>query len=194
MARCTYSDFKPVFFAVSLAFLFFISGCAQNTLSISSKARQEVEKSADDDRLIWKAPELQSRKFRALFYGYDTLYYRLVAFTSGGQSSHFSYRLIIDSHYGRVLRHYERARAGNGQEFPISLLNHSIERCQLFGNLVSACLYRDTADVILDRTVLEKNRKTGLILALSSKTANYETIKLAPAYIDRFLHAVSQQK
>jgi hypothetical protein len=141
---------------------------------------------------IWSAPELSVQHYRTLFYGYDTVYYRLIASQANAGEQPLQFALDIDAQYGGNERHYQLARLAYGGALPSQHLRHETLRCQFFNNLVSSCLFRDRAEVVLTRAELEAARQSGLVLTLAAANADYEQIDLPAAYVDGFLRAVQK--
>ncbi len=137
---------------------------------------------------VWRAPELEVRHYRTLFYGYDTVYYRLAAQKS--PSGGLRYQLSIDAHYGGDLRHYEAVKFADGSSRPLDRRQHDTERCQFFNSLVYACLFRDQVRLELSPAELEAAQGNGLRMTLSSAVQDYEAIELPANYIRGFLQAV----
>lgn len=144
----------------------------------------------DGKGTAWFGPEMEQRRYRTLFYGYDVVYYRLAAQKPPGSSAIPTYRLLIDAHYGGNLRHYDLAKFADGSSRATADRQHTAERCQFFNNLIYACLFRDRAGLSLSRSELEHARTGGLQLVLSSGTQDYERIDLPANYIQGFLQAV----
>jgi len=141
----------------------------------------------DKQGLTWFAPELHSSRYRSLFFGYDTLDYRLAAPENPG-SSHFS--LLFKANYGGEIRHYDFAKETNETSRAVNQQNHRAERCQLFNNLIASCLYEDRFSLALSRADLDQASKTGLQLLLMSKSQTYERIDLPATYVRGFLEAI----
>ncbi|MDD4915941.1 MAG: hypothetical protein PHW13_12990 [Methylococcales bacterium] len=151
--------------------------------------RQEAGSSSRENVLI--APELQVRRFRMRFYGYDTVYYYLLAETSEQNPAVPVYYLVIDANYGGRARHYETLKTAGAVSNPANHLRHDTVRCQIFGDMTDSCLYRDRADFVLNPGLLQAAVKTGLTLTLASAANTvYETLDLPANYIDGFLQAV----
>jgi hypothetical protein len=167
-------------------------GCTDlHALSSADFRRQVVVKSAENSPdKFWMASELQLRRYRLLFSGYDTVYYYLYAVKPQPDVEALHFRLHIDANYGGLIRHYDQAKIAGGV-YPAFHQRHEVVRCQLFSNMVDSCLYRDQAEIELSKTELEAARIDGLNLALSAKNAqDYEHLDLPAAYIDGFLQAL----
>lgn len=180
--------------AISLFSIICLAGCATGASTLTAKEVEnhiKVEIMAGGNK-VWIAPELQTRHFRTFFYGYDTVYYRLKANKSEKLPNDPVYHLLIDANYGGPERHYVLAKSVEGTSYVSNNLNHEILRCQIFGSMVSSCLYRDRTEVILEGALLETGRHKGLLLTLSSRFADYEQIELPAEYIDGFLQAVGR--
>ena len=168
-------------------------GCTDNLRDATSVSiAQTVKKSVSTDgkQFQWLAPELQVSHYRTLFYGYDSIYYRLVAQKPSAADAGYQYQVSIDAHYGGSLRHYDAIRFADGSSRKLGFHSHDTERCQFFNNLVYACLFRDRASLELSRSELEAARLTGLKPTLYSDQQDYETIDLPANYIQGFLQAV----
>ena len=176
---------------ICLIALFSLFGCAANLRQASPDAiAQTVKKSMMDagNDIVWRAPELQISHYRTLFYGYDSVYYRLGARKS--PKGDILYQLSIDAQYGGNLRHYDAIKFANGTSRPLVSQSHQTQRCQFFNNLVYACLFRDQASVELSCSELDAVQTKGLLLNLGSEKQEYETIDLPGNYIKGFLQAV----
>jgi hypothetical protein len=169
--------------------VFYLTGCANNSALISKEIEYGIKNESFEGYEILTAPELQTSHFRTLFYGYDTVYFRLRATKTERPSSKIFYQLLVDANYGGPVRQYKQARYIDGASYQSSKLDHDIIRCQFFGSMVNSCLYRDKAELTLESSVLEAGRRQGLSLTLGSQDGDYETIELPAQYIDRFLHA-----
>jgi hypothetical protein len=161
-----------------------LAGCAQNTKTL-------LALDPHTQRMTWKAPEQITRNFRLLFYGYDTLYYRLTAAYADPQGEQLIYSLVIEAHYGGAPRNYQQIKLDDKQIIGNSTLDHDVERCQIFGNMTSSCLYRDKAAFVLAQSLLESHRQSGLKLTLATADKDYETVELTPQYIDQFLSTIT---
>ena len=176
---------------ICLIAFFSLFGCATHLREASPDSIAQAVKQSmlvDGNDFVWRGPELQVHQYRTLFYGYDTVYYRLVARKppSGGPR----YQVSIDAYYGGDLRHYDAVKFANGSSRPMGSNRHDTERCQFFNSLVYACLFRDRANLELSQSELEAARPKGLQLTLSSGLRDYETIVLPANYIHGFLQAV----
>ena len=178
-----------VFFSVT----FMLNGCADLRNASAADIRQMVTLKTDDHSpyQFWVAPELQVRRYRLQFAGYDTIYYYLYNVKPTPDVAAMHVRVHIDANYGGVVRHYDQAKFPDGFVSQTVNLEHNLVRCQLFGNMVDACLFRDRGEIELSQAELEVGRINGLTLALSSANAkDYEVIDLPAAYIDGFLQAL----
>lgn len=176
---------------VSLIALFSLFGCAPPLREASPESIGQAvkqSKTAAGNGFAWSGPELQVSHYRTLFYGYDKVYYRLLAKKppTGG----VVYQLWIDAHYGGDIRHYAAFKFANGSSRPAVGQRHDTERCQLFNNMVSACLFHDQASLELSPSDLDAARLDGLRLTLGSGSQDYETIDLPANYIQGFLAAI----
>jgi len=184
-----------VYIVSLLIYLLVSGGCAENIRAASAFDIQKLttQKTGVDSSQIWSAPELEQRKFRLSFYGYDTVYYRLETLKNPlvGDAGH--YRLIIDANFGTVLgakiRHYDQAKFADGSILTTEHRQLDTVRCQIFGTMTSACLYRDRAEIELNPAVLAAAQQTGLQLILGSAETDYEQIDLPANYIAGFLQA-----
>ncbi|POZ53066.1 hypothetical protein [Methylovulum psychrotolerans] len=148
----------------------------------------EHSSSPDPQGLTWFAPVLHLSQYRTLFFGYDTVNYRLAsADTNSG------FRLLIDINYGGAVRHYDFAQL-DGQSRPLSHQRHIAERCQLFNSLISSCIYQDLLSLDLAAADLAQARQTGLHLQLASATLRYEALDLPANYIQGFLQGQGTAK
>ena len=168
-------------------------GCVENVRDESPDAIAGSVKHVsrlDKQDLTWFAPELHLSHYRTLFYGYDTMDYRLAALEYPETLTHDGFRLLIDASYGGDVRHYDFARLADDTTRVINHRQHDIERCQVFNSLISSCLYRDRFSLALSRSDLENARVTGLHLLLTSGAEHYERIDLPSNYIQGFLKAI----
>jgi transcriptional antiterminator Rof (Rho-off) len=166
-------------------------GCAANPREASpGSIAQSVKESVTvvGQYSVWRSPALQVSHYRTLFYGYDSVYYWLVARKSpkGGAL----YEMSIAADYGGDLRHYDAVKFADGSIRPMVNQQHDTERCQFFNSLVYACLFHDRASLELSQSELEAARLQGLRLTLSSGKQEYEIIDLPANYIQGFLQAV----
>jgi hypothetical protein len=174
-----------------------LAACTENVREATSlEIAQQIDwKAAADNTQTWTAPELQVRHFRLMFYGYDTVYYRLKALKSTGASDNTRYFLLIDANYGAnpqlKQRNYSLAKLVDGTLLQMSNLDHDTGRCQYFSTMNFACLYRDRGEIELSRGMLEAGRHVGLELALGSADASYEHVDLPAAYVDGFIVKVA---
>lgn len=172
---------------------FFFWGCSGSVLNetYQKDSLQAEHRPASDNRgLTWFAPELHTSRYRVLFYGYDTLYFRLAAKEKPETTNEDGFRLLFDAHYGGNLRHYNFARISGGSVRTLHPIQHGTERCQLFNSMVSSCLYVDKFELNLSRADLEQGRICGLSILLSSGQKNFERITLPSSYIRGFLKAI----
>jgi len=138
----------------------------------------------------WRAPELEHRRYRADLGIYDTLYYGLMASKAQTAGEAPRFEIWFGSHYGGTKpRHYATAKSDNGSR-PLQNLRQATERCQEFANLTSACVYHDSASMVISREQLENAKNLGLKFVLSSGSEDYETIELPAHYVQGFLDAV----
>ena len=192
-----HSAIRNVCNVVCLAAIIQILGCAENvredspeTIAGSVKHISRLDKQA----LAWFAPALHQSQYRTLFYGYDTIDYRLAAPEYPKTLMHDGFRLLIDASYGGDVRHYNFARLAGDTTRMINHYQHDIERCQVFNSLISSCLYRDRFSLALSRSDLENARVSGLQLLLTSGAQHYEHIDLPSNYIQGFLKAIESSK
>jgi len=177
--------------AICLTALFSLFGCAENPRealpgSITQSVKESVTVVGQD--FAWRGPTMQVRHYRTLFYGYDSVYYWLVARKSpkGGAL----YEMSIAADYGGDLRHYDAVKSADGSIRPMVNQQHDTERCQFFNSMVYSCLYHDRASLELSESELVAARFKGLRLTLSSGKQDYETIDLPANNIQGFLQAV----
>jgi len=187
-----HSAIRNVCNVVCLAAIIQILGCAENvreespeTIAGSVKHISRLDKQA----LAWFAPALHQSHYRTLFYGYDTIDYRLAA-PEYPETKNDGFRLLIDSSYGGDVRHYDFAKLADNSTRVINHHQHDIERCQVFNSLISSCLYRDRFSLALYRSDLENARVAGIQLLLTSGAQHYEHIDLPSNYIQGFLKAI----
>jgi hypothetical protein len=184
------NGYEKFFHAAFLATILQISGCSENVreapASIITEHTTHVA-TPNKQGLTWFAPELHKSQYRTLFFGYDTLDYRLAAPEAPDSNS---FRLIIKANYGGNIRHYDFAKGADEASHAINLLQHDTERCQLFNSMISSCLYQDRFSLTLSRSDLEQARVSGLQLLLTSKSQSYEHIDVPATYIQGFLKAV----
>jgi hypothetical protein len=168
-------------------------GCVENVRDESPDAIAGSVKHVsrlDKQDLTWFAPELHLSHYRTLFYGYDTMDYRLAAPEYPQTKTNDGFRLLIDASYGGDIRHYDFARLADDTTRVINHYQHDIERCQVFNSLISSCLYRDRFSLNLSRSDLQNARVSGLQLLLTSGAQHYERIDLPSNYIQGFLKAI----
>ncbi|MGZ8186145.1 MAG: hypothetical protein ACXWTL_06845 [Methylobacter sp.] len=190
MKNSAIQNFCNAFF---LASILHISACAENIREESADAIAELVKpvaTPDKYGLTWFAPELRLSRYRTLFYGHDTISYRLTAPAYPETMTNNGFRLLLEARYGGNIRHYDFARLADGSTRVISHHQHDAERCQIFNSLISSCLYRDRFSLNLSRSDLENARRVGLLLSLASATQPYEQIDLPSNYIQGFLKAI----
>lgn len=173
---------------------FGLYGCATDARQASAlQVEQLTSQETVAGERVWSAPELQVRRFRIQFYGYDTVDYRLTAMQVDPTHGAVAYRLSIDANYGsNSPRGYQSAKTPDGVLTPLSQLRHEALRCQLFGNMSSACLYRDRAALELNAAALQAARRDGMALTLGASDKDYERIDLPADYVDGFLRAVER--
>ena len=179
--------------AAFLAAIMHVSGCAENVREESADTiagRVKHLSTPDKQGLTWFAPELHMSHYRTLFYGYDTIDYRLAAPEYPKTTTNDGFRLLIDASYGGNIRHYDFARLADVSTRAISHRQHDTERCQVFNSLISSCLYRDRFSLNLSRSDLENARVVSLQLLLTSGAQHYERIDLPSNYIQGFLKAI----
>jgi len=171
-----------------------LEGCAldaRNATSVEIQQAIKSESATTPYHRVWSAPPLLVSHFRTRFYGYDTVDYHLSASQSGQSSSPTLYHLKVDANYGGLPRHYDLAKSTNSSQYPAYKLRHETLRCQFFGDMQDACLYRDRLDFELSLAELEAGRHSGMTLTLASAdNKEYEQIDLPPAYIDGFLAVI----
>ena len=140
---------------------------------------------------VWLGPSRQASRHRTLFFGHDTVSYRLAAWESGDPGKPVVYRLLVDASYGGAKpRHYDLARLADGSTRATLGRKHATERCQLFNSLVSACLFRDLAWLEFSRAELDAAGTEGLALTLASEAETYERVELTAADVRSLLDAV----
>ena len=172
-------------------------GCVENVRDESPDAIAGSVKHVsrlDKQDLTWFAPELHLSHYRTLFYGYDTMDYRLAAPEYPQTKTNDGFRLLIDASYGGDIRHYDFARLADDTTRVINHHQHDIERCQVFNSLISSCLYRDRFSLNLSQSDLQNARVSGLQLLLTSGAKHYERIDLPSNYIQGFLKAIENSK
>ena len=183
--------------AVFLAMIIQAIGCVKNIREQSPDAIVSSVKHVsrlDKQVLTWFAPELHLSQYRTLFYGYDTIDYRLAAPEYPQTKKNDGFRLLIDASYGGDIRHYEFARLADDSTRVINHHQHDIERCQVFNSLISSCLYRYRFSLNLSQSDLQNARVSGLQLLLTSGAQHYERIDLPSNYIQGFLKAIENPK
>ena len=92
-----YSGIRIFLIVAAFAAMVFIVGCTENIRdeSVDAIAAQVEHVSTPDHQgLTWFAPVLMVSKYRTLFYGYNTLSYRLAASESAGTASGISRRPV----------------------------------------------------------------------------------------------------
>lgn len=188
--------FRNISCGVFLAASIGISACTPNVREQSPDAIAGSVKhvtSLGQPELAWLAPELHISHFRTLFYGYDTVDYRLAAPEHPGNNENPGFRLLVDAHYGGNLRHYAFAKMPDASTREVSHKQHDVERCQIFNSLISSCLYRDRFSLNLSRPELELGLAKGIQLLLSSKKQDYENLDIPSNYIQGFLKAIENR-
>lgn len=174
-----------------------ISSCTQNV------REQSPNKIADSVKHIsragypdfaWFAPELHVSHYRTLFYGYDTVDYRLAAPEHPKIKANSGFRLLVDAHYGGNVRHYDFVKLPDASIREVNHKQHDAERCQIFNSLISSCLYRDQFSLNLSRSELALGLANGIKLVLLSGTEEYETLDLPSNYLQGFFKAVTKMK
>ena len=188
-----HSAIRNVCNAVFLAAIIQVVGCVENVRDESPDAIagsvKHVSRLNKQD-LAWFAPELHQSHYRTLFYGYDTIDYRLAAPEYPQTKKTDGFRLLIDASYGGDIRHYDFARLADDSTRVINHYQHDIERCQVFNSLISSCLYRDRFSLNLSQSDLQNARVSGLQLLLTSGAQHYEHLDLPSNYIQGFLKAI----
>ncbi|MDD5494103.1 MAG: hypothetical protein PHG36_05475 [Dehalococcoidia bacterium] len=184
-------------FAALLVVVMGVSGCSGNVRdqfadAIAQSVRR-VPSTPGKAGLTWIAPELHASHYRTLFYGYDTVDYRLASNENAKTSAHDNFLVLFDARYGGDARHYEFAKIPGTPIRELSDYQHDAERCQIFNSLISSCLYRDRFSLVLSRAELERTRDTGLQFSLASKTRDFERLDLPPNYINGFLNAIGNR-
>ena len=191
------SAIRNVCNAVFFAAIIQVIGCVENvrdeSLDTIAGSVKHVSR-LDKQDLTWFAPELHLSHYRTLFYGYDTIDYRLAASEYPETKTNDGFRLLIDASYGGDIRHYDFARLADDTTRVINHHLHDIERCQVFNSLISSCLYRDRFSLNLSQSDLQNARVSGLQLILTSGAQNYERIELPSNYIQGFLKAIENSK
>lgn len=171
-----------------------LPGCGANTRDAPSAAAGKPaggEAVSPQTHLV-RGPELHMQKYRTLFYGYNTVSYHLEAIKPDSPPGAASYRLVFDANYGaQKERHYDLAIMANGVSYPLVDSRRDTQRCQLFGDMVSACIFRQRSAVELDAATLEAARQSGLVVTLGSKDIAYESLELPGDYVTGFLRSVA---
>ncbi|WP_156829904.1 hypothetical protein [Methylovulum miyakonense] len=173
-----------------LAATLHISGCAENIREAPANIITNYTEhlaAPDDKGFAWFAPELHNSHYRPLFFGYDTLDYRLAApeHADGNNVS-----LLFKVSYGGDVRHYDITKDAEGTSHTIKQLKHHAVRCQLFNSLISSCLYEGQYSLTLSRSDLEQISKAGLQLQSINGSQLYEHIDLPKDYVQGFLNAI----
>jgi hypothetical protein len=184
---------RNVYYAAFLVLIIQVIGCVENVREESSDTIAGSVKHIsrpDTQDLTWFAPELHLSHYRILFYGYDTIDYRLAASEYPDTKTNDGFRLLIDANYGGNIRHYNFAKLADESTRVSNHYQHDTVRCQIFNSLISSCLYRDRFSLNLSRSDLENARVAGLQLLLTSGAQDYERIDLPPNYIQGFLKAM----
>lgn len=181
----------PIYKAALLVLPLMMPGCADNIREASATrvaASIEHGQKPDPQGLAWFAPPLYSSQYRTLFFGYDTLEYRLAAANDDPDN----FRLVFYANYGGDVRHYDFAKFADKPARGTSHQQHFAERCQLFNSLIASCIYQDRFSLNLSRTELEQAHGTGLKITLSSESKSYEQLELPANYIQGFLSAIGK--
>lgn len=180
--------YKIPFVLAILMALLHIAGCTDNIREAPANfitKSTEHRATPDDKGMAWFAPELHTSQYRVLFFGYDTLDYRLAA-PEHSDGDHVS--LLFKVSYGGNFRHYDIANAADGTSHAIKQQNHRAVRCQIFNSLISSCLYEGQFSLTLSRADLAQISKAGLQLQ-SIIGYQYEHIDLPVDYVQGFLNA-----
>ena len=180
--------YKKSFVLAFVMALLHIVGCTENIREAPANLitkSTEHQATPDDKGLAWFAPELHTSQYRALFFGYDTLDYRLAA-PEHADGDHVS--LLFKVSYGGNIRHYDIANAADGTRHAIKQQNHHAVRCQIFNSLILSCLYEGQFSLALSRADLAQISKAGLQLQ-SKNGYQYEHIDLPMDYVQGFLNA-----
>ena len=191
------SAIRNVCHAAFLAVIIQVIGCVENVREESPDTiagSVKHDSIPDKQNLTWFAPELHLSHYRTLFYGYDTIDYRLAASEYPETKTNDSFRLLIDANYGGNVRHYAFARLADESTRVINHYQHDTQQCKLFNSLISSCLYRDRFSLNLSRSDLEHARVAGLQLLLTSGAQDYERIDLPLNYIQGFLKAIESSE
>jgi len=169
-----------------------INGCALDAKNASiPEVSAATEHHVDSQQQQWNGPELISRRYRTLFFGYDTVYYRLSAKQATNATP--QYQLLIDINYGsKTKRDYSLAKLTADKILPITTRNHETMRCDFFNSMVFACLFRDRATIDLTMADLQIGATQGLSVQLSSKDAAYDHFDVPAAYIAGVMQAIEQ--
>lgn len=131
---------------------------------------------------VIEAPRLHAQWWRGEFYGYDEAAYRLRHTAAGDE-------LVVDLRYGAASADFRAIDwPGLGIQ-PLRVLEHSAERCQVFGSLQSRCIYHDVLDLDPPPGALERARAEGVELALLGKAGGRQGLALPGGYIGEFLRA-----
>jgi len=189
----TCSIFLNISCAACVTAAIVISGCTQNIREQSPNTIAGSVKHVsrpDQPELAWFAPKLHISHYRTLFYGYDTVDYRLAAPEHPGNKASPGFRLLIEAHYGGNVRHYDFVKMPDASTREVVHDQHDVERCQIFNSLISSCLYRDQFSLNLSQPELESGLANGIQLSFRSETLEYETLDLPSNYIQGFLTAI----
>ncbi len=187
------SVFRKIIYVVFITAAIGNSGCTQNVREQSPDAiagSVNHVSSTDYPDLTWFAPELHVSHYRTLFYGYDTVDYRLAAPEHPNNQANPGYRILVEAHYGGNVRHYDFAKMPDASTHEVSHKQHDAERCQIFNSLISSCLYRDRFSLYLSMSKLESGLTNGIKLLFRSEKQEYETLDLPSNYIQGFLKAI----
>jgi len=181
---------------IILIAVIYISGCAENIRDESADniVGRVEHRLMPDEGLTWFAPELFISHYRTLFYGYNTIEYRLAASEHPESKINDSFQILINVNYGGKVRHYDFARFTDLSTRPIKQHNHAVVRCEIFNYMTSSCLYSGKFSINLSRSDLEKAHLSGLQLLLASTVQQYELIDLPANYIQGFLKALESQE
>ena len=189
----TCSIFLNISCAACVTAAIVISGCTQNIREQSPNTIAGSVKHVsrpDQPELAWFAPKLHISHYRTLFYGYDTVDYRLAAPEHPGNKASPGFRLLIEANYGGNVRHYDFVKMPDASTREVVHDQHDSERCQIFNSLISSCLYRDQFSLNLSQPELESGLANGIHLSFRSETLEYETLDLPSNYIQGFLTAI----
>ncbi len=137
-----------------------------------------------------EAPLLRAQWWRTEFYGYDTASYRLRESGNPEETD----ELLVDIHYGGSAADFRDIEWPGSGPRPVRIYQYSADRCQVFGGLQSRCVYHEVLGIGLPRELLERSRKTGLVLVLRAKSGADHDLAMPSEYLDVYLNSIRKAR